>query len=141
MKEIELIKKATDIDMPNFERVKSNIILEKKNTSTFGKKVIWVFASLCVLIFSIFTTHNFISQQEKSNDGNGIANLEDESKDTPSNVSEINIQIVFNDIDETSGNSSKVYFDPEKTYKKDLTVNEVISYLGMDVRPSKVPEG
>ncbi|HLU22357.1 MAG TPA: hypothetical protein VKZ77_07720 [Bacillaceae bacterium] len=140
MNEKELIKKATDMDLPDYERVKTNIMLRKgKSTKLSSKNYVWVFPCTIILILSIIFP-NFINQQKKTNQ-NGIENLENGPIDNAPIVSGNKNHIVFNALDDNTDDQSKLYFDPEKTYKRELTVDEVISYLGMDVRPSKLPHG
>jgi hypothetical protein len=132
MKEKDLIKQATDLDIPDFEKVKCNIVISKEdNLKSFRvKKLVSIFACCCLIIVAALAIPNLLDQQ-----GNRLP------LNNHPNVPRINNRIIFNALHEASAGKMKLNFDPEKTYKKELTVDEVISYLGTDVRPTKLPYG
>src|SRR5690606_36787702 len=126
MNEKELITKATDMDLPDYERVKINIMLRKgKSTELSSKNYAWVFLCTIILILSI-NFPNFINQQKKTNQ-NGIENLENGPIDSAPIMSGTRNHIVFNALDDNIDGQSQLYFDAVKTYKRQLTVEEVMS--------------
>jgi len=142
MKEKDLIKQVTDFNMPDFEKVRRNITDSKKDNfkSFTSRKFVYVFAS-CLVILLALTIPNLTNQQENkiTNDVEDLA--EDLKNDLPSKAM-IENHLVFNSLEESSvGDSSKLYFDPQKTYRKELTVDEVISHLGTNIPSPKLPDG
>lgn len=149
MKEKNLLKKVTDLNMPNIEAIRQQSISSKKQTHhPFQlKHLIPVGACCCLIVLSIITFTRSPYQNENhqlfdKNPTNGAAFSTDNNKDNPTegNASKENI-IIFNDINNHSFSADKSYFDSQKTYQKQMTASEVFDYLGKDIRPTILPEG
>lgn len=141
MKEKDLIKQATDLNMPDFEYVRNNITGSKRDNpkSFITRKFVCVLVSCCLLTLLVAGIPNHINLQ-----GNKILNeVEDLVEDSKNNLPSRDIKedhIVFNSLGESSTDEAKLYFDLSKTYRKELSVNEAISYLGIKL-PTKLPDG
>lgn len=144
MKEKDLMKQVTDLNMPAFEKVRRKITDSKidNGKSFMAKRFVYVLAS-CIFILSALTIPNFINLL-----GDKIIykaeDLVGDSKNNFTSKDMIERNLVFNSLEESfvdDYSSSKLYFDPEKTYKKELTVEEVISHLGINIPYLKLPDG
>lgn len=144
MKEKDLIKQVTDLNMPDFEKVRRNVTSSKKDNSKsfIARKFVYVVAC-CIFILSALAIPNIINHQ-----GSKIQNIaEDLAEDSKNNLPNKDIvekYLVFNSLEESSVDdyaSSKIYIDPDKIYRKELTVDEVSSHLGINILSLKLPDG
>lgn len=101
---------------------------EERKFSSSSKRLVYSLACVLVLGVSLFSTKDLIKNKNVNSDGTGYSN----------NGEDI---INLNQIENGSAVADlKLAFDWEKTYTKELTLEEAFDYLGKDVRPSYFPE-
>lgn len=96
MKEKDLIKQVTDLNMPDFEKVRRNITHSKKDNfkSFTARKFAYVFVS-CLVILSALMIPNLVDQQENKIT-NEVENLAEDLKDDLPSKEMIENHLVFN---------------------------------------------
>lgn len=150
MTDKELMKRVTDGHMPDLEQVRQAIVSGAVHAPrrSIAKRLAPAIACFLILIVSVVTLSSAnqtpIAPDKGDLDGSEYSHGNHAVLDSPSLEDGLGEQdqmakVHFNILEE-SLSADRVYFDPETTYEKQLTLAETIEYLGRDVRPSVIPE-